>query len=325
MKTFTIARQENLDSSKIYHQPLIVDIKGNSSEDGPGIRSVIFIKGCPLSCAWCHNPEGKKVSQELMYNEEKCISCMECIKECPELAIKKSENNKIQIDRDRCTNCMKCTFICPSKALYPAGESLSVTDIMKRILPYKPFFDISGGGVTLTGGEATLFMEYSAEIFKNCHEYKINTLLETSGMFNQQKFEQILLPHTDMIYMDIKLIDPNAHKKWCGIPNERILENFIWLYHKSIEEKSFSILPRTPLIPNITDTDENIDAIINFYKQNHVTKAAILKNNPMWFDKCNRLGILSKFKDDDKIHHLYNLERFKLITQKFKDANIELV
>lgn len=307
-------------------QPLIFDTKGNSLEDGPGIRSVVFLKGCPLSCAWCHNPESQSVTQQLMYKAENCIGCNECIAACPKAALaKNAQDQKICIDRNKCDNCLECVAKCPSRALYPAGLHISFTDIMQKIIPSKAFFRISGGGVTLTGGEATLFMDYAQELFKSCHEQGIHTLLETSGMFDQRKFERILLPHTDMIYMDIKLIDSEEHRKWCGLGNRRILDNFIYFHNLAQNNSNFSLLPRTPLIPDITDTDENIQNLVNFYNRHNVTKAALLKNNPMWFNKCTRLGINSKFTQDSPLYHLYNLERFEKIKAFFEENGVKII
>ena len=136
--------------------PLIMEIKGNSLDDGPGIRSVVFYKGCPLSCVWCHNPESKKASMEISFDANICIDCGSCRDVCPQKAL--ARQNRFYIDRSKCTLCFLCVDACPSGALDKVGKTMYVDEIIKKILPDKPFFDTSGGGVTLSGGEPTLYM-----------------------------------------------------------------------------------------------------------------------------------------------------------------------
>tara|TARA_Y100000031_G_C8242947_1_gene396598 strand:+ start:707 stop:1660 length:954 start_codon:yes stop_codon:yes gene_type:complete len=300
---------------------LIFDFKHNSLEDGPGIRSVVFFKGCPLDCIWCQNPESKNVSSELWWEKEKCIDCGECIKVCPEGAI--SNSNPYYIDRSLCTLCFECVEVCPSKAMNQVGQEMNVEEIIGQVIKYKSFFDRSGGGVTLSGGEPTLSMEFTSILLKRFKNEGIPTLVETAGLFNFELFESLILPFVDIIYFDIKFIDPIQHKQYCGVSNELILENFIKLHSKS-QVEDFELLSRTPLIPGITDSETNIQQIIEFYNEHTVKKAVLLPNNPAWIQKLERSGQHIIFDTDDPICKLYDIEKEKKLKRYFSDNGIEI-
>jgi len=271
--------------------PLILDVRGNSLDDGPGIRSVVFFKGCPLSCVWCHNPECRNADAELSYDAELCISCNACLDACPQQAL--SRNNPEFVDRVRCVRCFTCTEVCPSGALSIAGREMSVNEIVERIRCDKQFFDSSGGGVTLSGGEPTLFMDFTASLAQALNKEGIHVLLETCGLFDYDDFKKRLLPYIDAIYYDIKLIDSDAHRRYCGVSNEKILNNFSRLVKeiRGIKKKRVDILPRTPLVPGITDTDENLAGIASFLRRCGIARASLLPYNPLWHRKCVKLGM----------------------------------
>ena len=311
----------NLESEGRNRPPLVVDIEGNSREDGPGIRSVVFFKGCPLDCLWCQNPESKKLAAELWWDREKCIGCGECIKVCPEGAI--SEVNPFFIGRNLCTLCFRCVEVCPSTALRRVGKEMTVEEIVREVVRYRPFFDISGGGVTLSGGEPTLSIEFTSALQKGFKKEGIHTLLETAGLFDFEEFESLLLPYLDMIYFDIKLIEPREHERYCGVDNERILENFVLLQAGS-RTGHFELIPRTPLIPGITDREPNIQALANFYSQHRVRKTILLPNNPAWIQKLARLGRKDPFKSNDPIRKFYDQAKEKRIRESFLKHGIEV-
>jgi len=292
---------------------LILEIKGNSLDDGPGIRSVIFYKGCPLSCVWCHNPESKKPSIEISFDRKNCINCGACRDVCPEKAI--HIDNKFYIDRNKCTLCFVCLDSCPSNSLQKVGKLMSVDEIIAKIIPDKPFFDTSDGGVTISGGEPTLNMDNTSKLLKALKKEKIHTLIETCGLFDFEIFMEKLYPYLDSIYFDIKIIDSQIHKKYCGLPNEKILENFKQLYKKAKKDGKY-IISRTPLIPNITDTKKNIEEIANFLKKLYIEEAVLLAYNPLWHDKTNKIGVdnpynnskvMSTFSEQDVLKNCKNI------------------
>ena len=273
--------------------PLILEIKGNSLDDGPGIRSVVFYKGCPLSCAWCHNPESKNTSMEISFDAKVCIDCGACRDVCPLNAL--SPDNRFYIDRSKCDLCFLCVNACPSGALDRVGKTMSVDDIIKKILPDKAFFDTSNGGVTLSGGEPTLYMEFTSSLLKSLKQHNIHTLLETCGYFDLKKFMDMLYPYLDTIYFDIKIMDSANHKKYCGLSNEKILENFIQLSN-TVKSDGEVLLPRIPLIPDITDTEINIREIASFLKGLNIAEAALLSYNPLWHEKSDKVGVEDPYK-----------------------------
>jgi pyruvate formate lyase activating enzyme len=299
--------------------PLILEIKGNSLDDGPGIRTVVFYKGCPLSCIWCHNPESRETGVEISFDQTACIGCDTCIGTCPEKAL--SRENPHFIDRSRCSLCFLCTDACPSGALSRVGVEMSVEDIMNRILPDKLFYDNSGGGVTLSGGEPAMFMDFTSELLKKLKSAGINTLMETCGLFSFDAFESRLLPFLDAVYFDIKLFDSEEHRRYCGVPNETILGNFKLLLDAA-SRRGTMLLPRTPLVPGITDTEPNLSSIAGFLKMHGVQKADILPYNPLWFDKCSKIGADAPFQTDEAKRTWISKERLLRSKEIFRDHGI---
>ncbi|MCP4720136.1 MAG: glycyl-radical enzyme activating protein, partial [Desulfobacteraceae bacterium] len=237
--------------------PLILEIKGNSLDDGPGIRSVVFFKGCPLSCAWCHNPESKKPGVEISFDKNACVQCNSCMDVCGPKAI--CLENPVFIDRASCEYCFACVDACPSNALEAVGKKMEIGQIVDNIIPYRPFFETSKGGVTLSGGEPTLNIDFLSQLLLALKAKGIHTLIETCGLFDLDRFKTLVHPHADIIYFDLKIADSKDHKKFCGKGNNVILDNFMAL--QALYCKGGAILfPRIPLIPGVTDTNENITA-----------------------------------------------------------------
>jgi len=297
-------------------RPLILEIKGNSLDDGPGIRTAVFFKGCPLECVWCHNPESKHVEAELSVSLADCIGCGTCRKVCPQGAADPGRQGIV--DRAGCTRCFLCTESCPPKALQRVGEPMPMEDIISRCAADKPFYDVSGGGVTLTGGEPTMFTEWAGELARKLTEKGIRVHLETCGMFNDDKAREVLLPYVSSIYLDIKIAGREEHKRYCGVYNDVIIENLKRLLSDS-EAMGFSLLPRTPLIPDITDTDENLEAIARLYKEAGVSATELLPYNPTWYAKTEKLGIdvpeelagVTHWQSSDKLEHCRDIFRQK--------------
>lgn len=308
-------------SDKKASEAFVVKIKGNSIEDGPGIRSVIFLKGCNLDCLWCHNPESKKTENELFWDDQDCIAHGECMDVCKQGAI--SPEFSTFVNRNLCTLCYQCVPVCPSHALRPAAKSMSVDELINNVIRYKTYYDTSGGGVTLSGGEPALHPEFSSSLLKGLQGKGVHTLVQTAGLFDLADFETQILPYTNVVYFDIKLIDPEKHQELCGVKNERILENFLSLHEKSKTE-DFEIMPRTPLVPGMTDTKKNITEMAQFYKKHKIPKVSLLSYNPIWLPTLNKLGQRALFQTDGPMGELYDTEKEKEIKDYFIDQGIKL-
>jgi len=299
--------------------PLILDIKGNSLDDGPGIRTVVFFKGCPLSCVWCHNPESKKPGQEISFDQNECVGCDTCLQSCPENAL--DRQNPFFIDRSLCTLCGVCVANCPSGALTLVGRTMHTEDIVAVAAKDKPFFNNSGGGVTLSGGEPTLHMDFLSGLLKKLKDEGIHTLLETCGLFNFEAFEKKVLPYIDTIYYDIKIIDPDHHKQFCGVKNDQILNNFIRL-NAMAAESGFDLLARTPLIPNITATEKNLTEIADFLETRGIRQARLLAYNPLWHEKNAKIGIQNTRLNHAEMNTWIPKEQLDTLRAIFTDKNI---
>lgn len=303
-------------------EPLTLEIKGNSLDDGPGIRSVVFFKGCPLSCLWCHNPESKTIAAEISFDSDACVDSQSCVDACPHEAL--SLDNPFFIDRDACSLCFKCVDECPSGALEQVGREMSVANIVQTVLKDKPFFDSSKGGVTFSGGEPTLNIEFLSQSAKAFKEQGIHVLLETSGQFHYEKFIELVYPYVDLIYFDIKLMDKEQHKKYCGPSNVTILNNFKKLQKKYLAG-GVKILPRTPLIPGITDTEENLFAIADLYIEQKVMKTQLMAYHPMWQNKSLKIGDSAFECADSRLDKWMSKDRVKVCEEIFTSLGIQVI
>jgi pyruvate formate lyase activating enzyme len=263
--------------------PLIVDIKTGSTEDGPGIRSTVFFKGCPLRCRWCHNPETMDAGLEIGFFPGRCIGCFDCDEACPEGAIIKSEDERI--DRSRCTRCGKCADACPAEAIRRIGKYYETDELLERLLRDRVFYEVSGGGVTLSGGEPTLWPEYAGTLLRRLKQEGIHTALQTCGYFDYSTFEEKMLPWLDLVMYDLKLMSAEDHRGGTGRDNRGILENFIRLLSGPAE-----ILPRIPLIPGFTASEGNLEGISSFLKGNGVRRCSLLPYNPLGLSKWDNMG-----------------------------------
>ncbi|ETR73583.1 MAG: Glycyl-radical enzyme activating protein family [Candidatus Magnetoglobus multicellularis str. Araruama] len=284
----------------------ILEITGNSLDDGPGIRSVIFFKGCPLSCVWCHNPESQRTASEISYDPQECLVCNDCIKACLYNAL--SRDYPFFVNRNICTNCFECVNICPTGALSRVGNNRDISDIIAEVEKDRPFFQTSNGGVTISGGEPTLQMDALSELLKGFREKAIHTLLETCGYFHWDSFQKKVLPHLDMIYFDIKFLNSEAHQHYCGKDNTRILNNFENLIHARGQTV---VLPRIPLIPDITATEKNLSDIAEFLNQLGVTQAHLMEYNPLWLDKNLKMGIVNPYDQNSRMSQWMTAEEIK--------------
>ena len=231
--------------------PLIFDIKRYAINDGPGIRITIFFKGCLLNCKWCHNPESIPRQQQKMYSSDKCIGSLECIEHCPNNAITLTPNG-IVTNADLCAMCGKCAEVCPTKAMEMTGELMSVEQIMKQIKRETLLMDTSSGGVTFSGGEPLLHHEFLVELLEACGKENIHRCIDTTGYASKEVLLDVADRSEHFLY-DLKMMDSDKHKKWTGVPNEKILENL-----QLLASIGMHLNIRIPLIKGINDDDENI-------------------------------------------------------------------
>ena len=241
----------------------VFNIQQFTVHDGPGIRTMVFLKGCPLRCWWCSNPESQKTLPELAYNSHKCIGiteCMHCIEVCVAGAIKKDHENRIMIDRELCNDCLDCAKVCPSKALNTFGNLMSIDQVLKVVEDESIFHSRSGGGITLSGGEPFMQAEFSLGLLKEAKKRRMNTAMETSGYTVWENLE-VACRHLNTILFDIKSIDDRKHTEFTGVSNKLILENFERMCRNFPE---LSILVRTAIVPGFNDTEEDVCAIVDF-------------------------------------------------------------
>ncbi|OHD63265.1 MAG: hypothetical protein A2176_11820 [Spirochaetes bacterium RBG_13_51_14] len=273
------------------HTGTILEIQRMSTEDGPGLRTTVFFKGCGLRCSWCHNPESLEKKPELQWIESRCIGCRTCLESCPRGALTFSESG-IVINRDTCDGCGMCAGECPSTALEVLGKVWSVDKLVDEVIRDAPYFGASGG-VTASGGEAALQAPVVAEFFRELNRRGIHTALDTSGHCPWKSLEMIL-PYADLVLYDIKEIDPLKHRKFTGAGNELILENLTRVAEYIREH----VLPRemwirTPIIPGATDRADNITGIGLWIAGNLdgvATRWELCAFNNLCRDKYRRLG-----------------------------------
>lgn len=234
---------------------VIFNFQKFSIHDGPGIRTIVFIKGCPLRCRWCSNPESLTKNPQLVRFEDNCIACEKCIKVCPVSAIKKI-NDSIIINRSICNNCGICVDSCPSNSLRMWGKEYTVDEVLEEVMRDLPFYRSSGGGVTISGGEPLTEPEFSLELLKKLKQNFISTAIETSGYGKWRDLKNIL-DYTDVVMFDIKHVDPVKHKQLTGLDNNLIMDNLrkIVAYNKS------KVILRVPFIHGYNDDPENIEQI----------------------------------------------------------------
>jgi pyruvate formate lyase activating enzyme len=265
-------------------RPLIVEVRRGSLDDGPGIRSVVFFKGCPLRCVFCHNPEAQNAAPEIAFAEERCVRCGRCAEVCPRAAIDAASPRRV--DRDRCDLCGDCQHACPSGALRIIGEYWPIERLTTFLLRDAAFYRHSGGGVTLSGGECTMFPDYAGTLLRNLKASGIHAAIETCGFFDYQVFSRTILPHVDLVLYDLKLMDPDESVRYLGQPNHRILENLRLL----LADGRAEVRPRIPLIPGITDAPANLAAIVERLCEFGAGKIWALPYNPLGLAGHARLG-----------------------------------
>jgi pyruvate formate lyase activating enzyme len=245
---------------------LVFNIQKFSLHDGHGIRTLVFLKGCPLRCIWCSNPEGQSFIPEIAYDPLKCIGvvdCGRCIETCNKKAIETGEDGKVKIDRAICTECSDCTVECPPKALVIFGRLMTVYEVLNKVEEDTVFYTRSNGGITIGGGEPLSQWRFTAKLLSEARCRGIDTALETSGFGDWKGLEQICR-HLNHIFYDIKLMDPERHKQYTGVSNQLILDNLLSVCERFPE---LEVTVRTPIVPGVTDSPEDISDIVDFLNE----------------------------------------------------------
>lgn len=264
---------------------IITNIQKYSVHDGPGIRTTVFFKGCPLSCRWCHNPETQSFNQQFMYDLDKCSNCGECIRRCTEEAVY-TKDKKVFTDMKKCTFCETCMDFCITGAREIVGREYSVQEILKEIEKDRRFYEESGGGVTLSGGEAMMNIDFIEELINLCNERGISVVVDTCGYAPYENFHKIKDKVQVFLY-DVKLMEDKKHREYTGQGNFLILDNL-----RKLSQQGANINLRLPLIEGINTDEENIKAVIKMAKENNIKKINLLPYHDIGKDKYRKLNRL---------------------------------
>jgi len=259
----------------------IFDIQRYSVHDGPGIRTLVFFKGCPLRCRWCQNPESLDKEREIAFFANKCIGCGECAKVCPRDAIVFEDTRRI--NRALCDRCGLCAETCYAEALTVIGKEYDIRSLLDIVERDRPFYEQSGGGVTVSGGEPMLQFDFLLDFLRAAKEAGLNTVIETCGSFAWSKFSK-LLPYLDIVYFDLKVIGGNEHKRLTGASNKRILANA-----RKLVESGGKVVFRVPLVRGMTATEDNISDLIELLDELGQEEVHLLPYHKMGESKLQRI------------------------------------
>ncbi|MBP8613940.1 MAG: glycyl-radical enzyme activating protein [Firmicutes bacterium] len=307
----------------------IFNIQKFSVHDGPGIRTTVFFKGCPLRCKWCHNPEGQSMTRELVVYDSRCVRCGSCLKVCPQNAIRfidldsgvriqedllvlGRKDTAVVTDREKCTVCGECVFSCPSGAREIAGKEVSSDYVLEEVIKDRIFYEQSGGGVTFSGGEPLMQPAFLKELCVMSKHEGISVAVDTSGYAPWNQIESII-PFVDTFLYDIKTMDPQKHLEYTGVSNSLILENL-----KKLSEVNANIIGRIPIVPGMNDDRQSVEDIGEYLSGLNVKKANILPYHNIGIDKYERLGKTYELsdvpepKDEDMLRVKAYLEHFGL-------------
>lgn len=264
-------------------QGTIFNIQKFSIHDGPGIRTTVFLKGCPLRCKWCANPESQLKKPQILHDAKKCVQCRVCEKNCPSQAIR-FEGNAFKLDEAKCTHCLKCVKNCMETALSYEGEKKDSDEIVEICMQDKDFYEESGGGVTISGGEGMMQPEFLKELVTKLNDKGLHTAIETTGYAKKEVFQE-LAPLFDLLLFDVKHANSQKHFEQTGVHNELILENLKWAH-----EKGLNILCRIPVIPGFNDTFLEAKEVAQLLKKIGISKIQILPFHQMGERKYEMLN-----------------------------------
>ena len=293
----------------------VFDIKRYSIHDGPGIRTTVFLKGCSLRCLWCHNPESIDPGPNLMYWPSRCSRCYSCLNACPKEALAKDAAGAVVIDRAKCDLCGKCAEACLYDAMQFVGREMSVEDVLGEAEKDKIFYDQSGGGVTLSGGDPFVQAGFAEALLDGCRARGIRTAVDTAGFANNGVLDR-LAPKADLILYDLKSMDDDRHKEFTGVSNAPVLENL-----KRLAAGRTEIWVRIPLVAGVNDDDDNIRRTIEFLSSlKTIRRVGLLPYHSSGLDKARRIGrenVFRKFEAPSE-------ERLAAVAAAFREAGFEV-
>lgn len=276
-------------------QGIVFNVQKFSIHDGPGIRTTVFLKGCPLHCKWCSNPESQLEKIQILYDSNACLHCLTCVHTCPQKAIT-YQNNHIQINFDKCNGCLQCLNHCPAKALNHEGEYKTVTEIVHICKQDIDFYEESNGGVTISGGEGMsqpAFLKSLAMALKKEH---IHLAIETTGYIEHALFKE-LSSYFDLLLFDVKHYDTKKHQQYTGADNTLIIQNLTWVL-----QQNFDVLVRIPVIPGFNDTLDDAKQLALLLKNIDVKKVQLLPFHQFGEKKYDLLNKSYAYKDTKALH-----------------------
>ncbi len=280
------AVRSNKQASKLTGR--VFDIQRFSIHDGPGIRTTVFLKGCPLRCLWCHNPESIRPEPLLSFNLEKCISCGSCAEVCPNQAHVMDQQKGHVFLRERCTVNGKCAEVCPSRALEIVGRDLSCDEVLEQVLRDRLFYETSGGGVTLSGGEPLLQIDFAEALLRGAKKAGVHTAVETAGHVTFGRLARVA-PYTDLFLYDVKETDDARHRRYTGVPVRGILDNL-----RALHDAGASVLVRLPIVPGLNDRQDHFREVARLVRPlSGLLGVEVMPYHSLGIGKRPRLGLES--------------------------------
>ena len=273
----------------------IFNIQKFSTNDGPGVRTTVFLKGCPLRCKWCANPESQSTDVQILYDRNRCVRCATCVHTCPQKAISLLEDG-VSIDATKCVGCLQCVHSCPEEALSYEGEAKTVQEVVKVCLQDLDFYETSGGGVTISGGEGMAQPEFLEELLIELKKHQIHLAIETTGYASPEIFKK-LAPMFDLLLFDVKHYDSDRHYEGTHVHNEQIIENLRWAIAQEIE-----VLPRIPVIPGFNASLEDAAGIAKLLNQVGAQQVQLLPFHQFGENKYHKLSRKYEYEDVAALH-----------------------
>ncbi len=299
----------------------IFDIKRFAIHDGPGIRTTVFLKGCPLDCKWCHNPESKSYHFNIMINSDNCCECLDCVDQCNNNCLKFIDETKsFYYQYEGCNECKKCEKACLNNALSFVGKNYDIDLLVDMLKKDSVFYDESNGGITFSGGEPLLQINSLIKVLKRLKYAGFSICIDTCGYVNYNNFIKIE-NYVDIFLYDLKFIDDDLHKKYTGVSNKKILENYI----KLINNKRFNVITRIPLIKGINSNE--INEFCNFLKHVNVNEIELMRFHKMGLDKNNRIINSRSLIETSELEEFeeFSDNEFKEIINEFENNGIRIL